>query len=201
MKKIYALTFLLAVLSCCDAFAMGSRRYDLSLVVVPERYSVLQVAFDLADYRNCVLVSYRQEPDSPTPVLHVWNGSEWFPVSVEELSEASFFAMLPQQAILVGDMDLLPASIPEAVAWCPEVWQAPSVQTDELVNALGRIFSFRASEWEWFAGRYGMDLRDENEALRKDSWYYHPYIETTEDSTLFPLTPVEEDDMTGGPEL
>lgn len=177
IKSIYTV-LILACISGSTVFGMASRKSELSLIVFPERHSVAQVAFDLADKRNCVLVTYRMNPDEKDPILNAWNGSTWVPITLEKFTDASYLRVLPKRTILVGDETLLPPSLIDGVSWCPQVWQVSEIHTDGLVNSLGSIFKFRQSEWEWFAGRYSLDLEDQNEAIRKDSWYFHPYIET-----------------------
>ena len=176
MKYVRGLALIMAGCLSLTSWSMSSPREDLTLVVIPERYSVIQVAFDLADRRAAVLIAYRGDAEGD-PELYVWNGSEWEGLSVTAYSEASFLKVLPRKVILVGDETLLPEALAEGASWAPQVWQVPSIKTDDLVNAFGKIFKFRKSEWKWFAARYKLDLEDLNEDLRKDSWYYHPYIE------------------------
>ena len=53
------------------------------LLVTPSRYSVMQVAFDVARRYPTVLVSYQGVADKE-PVLHVWNGFEWMPLALAD---------------------------------------------------------------------------------------------------------------------
>lgn len=173
---VFALAIVLGLV--IGAGAMAPPRSMLTLVVIPERYSVVQVAMDLEHTRSVVLVSYRGGSEDASEVrLHAWDGSAWIPISTESFSQATFLRVPPRRAVLVGDESLLPRVLVDGVGWCSQVWQVPSVRTDDLVNSFGKIFSFRKSEWEWFAGRYKLDLEDLHQDVRKDSWYFHPYIE------------------------
>ena len=53
----------------------------------------------------------------------------------------------------------------------------PSIDTSTLVNSFAKEFSFKTGEWEWFAKRYNLTLKDENAARRKASWYDQPSYE------------------------
>lgn len=158
-------------------FGMATRPEPLTMLVVPARYSIVQLAFDVLRHRSLVLVSYRGQAGGASPLLHAWNGQEWVYVTMEDYREARFLEHMPARAILVGDAQILPESLVEASAWCPSVMSVPEMDRASLVNSLGRILKFSNAEWRWFAARYNLSLTDLNVERRKDSWYDHPYID------------------------
>ena len=146
---------------------------DAVLLVAPARYTVMQVAFDLARRYPTVLVSYQSA--DPDPRLHVWNGYEWMPLQPEDYRSGSFLQTFPARTLLLGDDALLPGSLRDVSAWCPASKQFPDLETPELVNAIGQYIPFTPSDWRWFAGRYNLKLADASADRRKqleeESWY------------------------------
>ena len=138
---------------------------DAVLLVAPARYTVMQVAFDLARRYPTVLVSYQSA--DPDPRLHVWNGYEWMPLQPDDYRSGSFLQTFPSRTLLLGDDSLLPASLRDVSAWCPETKQFPDLETPALVNAIGQYIPFTPSDWRWFAGRYNLTLADTSAAKRQ----------------------------------
>ena len=138
---------------------------DAVLVVAPARYTVMQVAFDVARRYPTVLVSYQSA--DPDPRLHVWNGYEWMPLPLEDYRSGSFLQTFPARTLLLGDDTLLPASLRNVSAWCPASQQFPDLETPALVNAIGQYIPFTPSDWRWFAGRYNLTLTDTSAARQR----------------------------------
>lgn len=174
MKKLMVL--LAAVLTGASLLVFPVRAAadgEAVLLVAPARYSVMQVAFDVARRYPTVLVSY-QGPD-PDPRLHVWNGYEWLSLAAEDYKSGAFLQTFPSRAILLGGDDLLPASVKDIGAWCGESRQMDDLETPVLINAIGQYIPFTPSDWRWFAGRYNLTLTDTSADRRKqmaeESWY------------------------------
>lgn len=146
---------------------------DVVLLVAPARYNAMQVAFDVARRYSTVLVSY--QGTDPDPKLHVWTGYEWLPLPAGDYRNGSFLQAWPARTVLLGGDDLLPASLKDVSAWCPETTQIDDLETAGIVNGIGRYLPFTPSDWRWFAGRYNLSLVDRNsslaEAAKKESWY------------------------------
>ena len=173
MKKIFWV---------CAAFVLGLggtavssavAQEDAVMLVVPSRYSVMQVAFDVARRYPTVLVSYQGTANEP--VLHVWNGYEWMPLSLADYQSGAFLQSYPARAIFLGDDALLPNSLRSISAWCGKSTQITNLETYELVNGIGRYLPFTPADWRWFAGRYNLTLAnlkaEEAEAAKHESWY------------------------------
>lgn len=145
-----------------------------TLMVAPARYSVLQVAFDVLARTPSVLVSYQVYPGSSEPVLHAWNGSEWVLLTEKDYREGNFLQKSPDRVVLLGDDATLPSRLVESSTWVPEVVRVRDLNTRSIVNEFGHLLKWRASDWNWFAKRYNLELRDEAEARRQSSWYDQP---------------------------
>jgi len=168
MKKTLSMT--LIVMSLC-ASAFATSKHDFNMIVAPARFSVMQVMFDVINHRPSVLVSYQENKGSDEPLLHVWNGASWNQISLHDLRELSFVQKTPKRAILIGDDDLLPVSVKDALSWMPEVVIVRQLDNAALLNEFGRITKWKSSEWAWFSTRYNLQLEDETAALRNSSWY------------------------------
>lgn len=173
MKKLFWISLAWLVALGGPAVSSAVAQQDAVLLVVPSRYSVMQVAFDVARRYPTVLVSY--QGTIAEPVLHVWNGYEWMPLSLTDYQSGAFLQSYPGRTAFLGDDALLPASLRSISAWCNQVIQLPNLETHELVNGIGRYLPFTPADWRWFAGRYNLTLTnlkaEEAEAARHESWY------------------------------
>lgn len=165
---------------------------DVTLFVVPARYSVLQAMFDVLRRYPSGLVSYQGDAQTVRPVLHAWDGSEWQPVSMDDFKTGKFATVKPTRVVLVGEASQLPPVLAEdASSWCPVVMNLTELDSASLLNSCGKILGFTGSDWKWFAARYNMDMKDANAGRRKDSWYYHPYVERGAIKPRTTLSPAE----------
>ncbi len=154
------------------ALPAGAAPEDLAMLVVPARYSVLQVAFDVVNRFPAVLVSYQGDANTEDPIIHAWNGEEWVRISRDDYDQVNFLQVTPTLTVLVGDENLLPPVLSASPAiWCSRVETITSVDTTTLINDLARVLRFSASDWEWFARRYNLTLNDANAERRQRSWY------------------------------
>jgi hypothetical protein len=201
-KAQFSLVIGLLLLAVASSMAMGRRPERLTLLVVPARYSVVQVAMDMARREPAVVLTYQGTAQTQNPLLYAWNGKEWVFVSLDDYRSAQFLRRTPGSILLIGNDELLPEVLTEASAWCPMVINIPSIDSSTLINSLGNHFKFEPADWEWFAKRYNLDLLDLNESQRGQSWYEQPFVETEpptwpwkekryrqSDSERMPLTP------------
>lgn len=173
MKKLIWIFLAAVMVLSAPAVSSAVAQSDTVLLVVPSRYSVMQVAFDVARRYPTVLVSYQGTLEEP--VLHVWNGYEWMALSLTDYQTGAFLQTYPDRTAFLGDDALLPAELRAINAWCNQVVQLPNLETHELVNGIGRYIPFTPADWRWFAGRYNLTLTnlkaEEAEAARRESWY------------------------------
>ena len=178
--------FLVLGLLAPDAPAMGKAEGTPSLLVVPARYTTLQLAFDVLAKRNIVLVTYETGVGRSAPVLHVWDGLEWIPISADDYTTFGFLKSPPGNVVLIGDDATLPSFLIDGAmtASAGNPMQIPHQDTASILNALGKIYGFSVKEWVWFAARYRLQFEDANALRRKTSWYDGAYIERPDDSDL-----------------
>ncbi len=130
--------------------------------------------FDVVANRPSILVSYQGEATTAEPLLHVWNGTAWNPITLHDLREMSFVQKTPTRAMLIGNDELLPVSVRESLAWMPEVIFIRDLTNTSLLNEFGRLQNWSKREWNWFSTRYNLSLEDEAAPLRSRSWYDRP---------------------------
>lgn len=170
MKKLAAIFFMAAGLLMQAEAATAAREF--SLVVAPARFSVIQVLFDVVDRRPAVLVSYQRAASTEEPLLHVWDGVSWNPLSLHALGELGFLERTPDRVILIGDDLLVPEAVRDTLTGTvSDIVVIRDLENASLLNELGRVFSWSGREWSWFAGRYNLDMEDEASVIRGRSWY------------------------------
>jgi hypothetical protein len=156
--------------------AAAARERGIDLLVVPVKYTPLQVAFDTIKKRDLILVGYEGEATTSDPILHVWNGLEWIPITDEQFKSSTYLSLSPERIVLVGDDQSLPTVLVDAAKSNPsaKVLQIPHLDTASLLGSLGKVYDFNSREWKWFAARYKLELSDRNAELRKISYYDQP---------------------------
>lgn len=172
MKNRKYLIWLTAALVFGGAVATFAAEW--TLIVAPARFSVLQALFDVIQRRPAVLVSYQGDATERQPALHAWNGEEWIPISLRDFAEVRFLSQVPTRVLLVGDEQTLPPAVADAAAWCPRIIAVPSLDTASLLSDVGRALNFTREDWEWFAARYRLQVKDLNAPARATSWYDRP---------------------------
>ena len=140
-------------------------------MVVPALPRMVQLAFDLADLRPTVVLSYRMEARGADPLLFVWTAGGWQYVSPDDFREHRFVTECPRQVIMIGDDQTMPALLEEEAAWGADVMRLKTLNIADLINGMNPVFRFTDREWKWLAGRYDLNLTDINEPRRK----YNPY--------------------------
>jgi hypothetical protein len=170
MRYAGTVALLMTLLSSAYGWAKPAEQ-GLTLLVVPERYNLIQVSFDVIAKRPVALVSYRVAPDSDEVVLHAWTGNEWVPVTLEDYASGKFLIMKPNRIVLVGDDEHLPEQLVEKSNWGPIPLSINTMDPAEMLNALGPMLAFSASEWRWFASRYKMELENVTAKKERVSWY------------------------------
>jgi hypothetical protein len=172
MKKRFLKFTLIAigVVLALDVFGLAARRPPISMLVVPARYSFVQIGNDILSHRPAVLVSYRGSAESGAQELFVWDGYKWIPIRLSDFAAINFVRQVPDKLVFVGAADEV-AELVAAATWCEDVELVAELETAALLNRFGEIFDFKAAEWNWFAQRYGCELQVTNTEELRGSWY------------------------------
>ena len=108
-----------------DAAAFREKRGGVDLLVVPVKYSPLQVAFDTIAKRDLVLVGYKRDSNNAEVVLHVWNGLEWIEISEEQFESSAYLRAAPER--IVGIFEEIVAPDVQVVAYKLEAREAVDI--------------------------------------------------------------------------
>lgn len=168
---LLATVFIVGLTSLAEA--VSSRKPSgLSVIVAPANYTVLQVAFDIADHYPALIVSYEDDGNSVDPFMHVWNGTAWRRLTLEGYSSGAFLGHSPSQVLVIGDDNVLSETLlAQSEGWGSQAYILPKAPLRDLVNQLGQRFRFGKRDWAYFAKRYKLSLVDLNAARRDASWY------------------------------
>ena len=153
------------------ALARPKLNQETTLLIVPARPRMVQLAFDLADLRPTVVLSYRMETRKADPLLFVWKDGGWQYVSSDDFRERRFVTECPRQVIMIGDDQTLPALLEEEAAWGADVTRLKTLAVADLINGMNPVFRFTDREWKWLAKRYDLTLTDINAPRRE----FNPY--------------------------
>ena len=140
-------------------------------MIVPARLRMVQLAFDLADMRPVVVLSFRGNAHAADPLLFVWTNGAWQYVSPDDFRERRFVSEWPRQVIMIGETQALPALLEDEAAWGADVTRLKTLALADLINGMDPVFRFTGREWKWLAKRYDLNLTDINAPRRE----FNPY--------------------------
>lgn len=145
-------------------------------MVVPARYRIVQLAFDLARLRRITLFSYQPDPSGGAPVMHVWQPDvrAWVSTSIDAFGSGTAMTQLPAHTVLIGEDAELLAELAQACTWGGEMLQISSLDLVTMVNVLNQSLHFSPREWTWLARRYRLELKDLNAERRRYGRYGKP---------------------------
>ena len=169
-KQIILFTVCL-VLLCTQAKSLPFMSRKPTLLMIPARHRVIQLAFDIAKLRSVKIVSFSGGTEAKEPLLHLWVPSNWKYITVKDFSSGSVFREKPDCVIFIGEAQSFPSVLLHDASWCSNVHLIESLNIADLVNGLDRIFKFKTCEWKWLARRYELTLEDLNAVKRAQNPY------------------------------
>jgi hypothetical protein len=179
LKKILTVIVLTLVISvnCMMAESLSSR----TVLVVPARYKVVQLAFDIVTLRNVNLVSYQKQELSDGLLLHAWNPmtGAWQEITPAELQDGVFNAVA---TAVIGDDANMFINYTAANTWGGAIKRLPTYNVADILNGLEKCYRFNAKEWTWLAKRYGISVKETNYELRRYGKYGPPGSEQSKPS-------------------
>jgi hypothetical protein len=168
MKKFTLLAGLIACL--LSPLAQAAVEKLNTLLVVPARQRMIQLAFDMQSLRNAEVVCWRATSNPDAPLLSRWTGKIWEPITLAQFRSGDALARKPQKTIFMG-LDT-PTSLTDASL--PGIARFETFDTAMLVNNLDAFYAFTDSEWRLLSKRYGFMLRDTNARIRQQNRYKQP---------------------------
>ncbi len=171
IRKYMAIALLGLFLMPSTGDAASKKVKKTALIVLPNSYVTVQLAFDIAKKRSVTLVSYQKPPELKQPVLHLWVRSErkWAELSMEDYSTGAFVATKPSSVFVIGEKTELVTMMAEGASWSGDVRKMQTIKTAQLLNSFAKSLNFSGKELKWFANRYGLSYENANK------WYTDKY--------------------------
>jgi hypothetical protein len=138
-----------------------------TLIVMPARTRVIQLAFQVARVKDVGLVAYNNSPTLKAPLVHVWNGREWIQIGMDEYTAGSFMPSRIGHVFILGDSTELPAAMTVDPAWAATVHKTADLGISSLLNQFNEVLQFSGPQWRWLAGQNGLKLHDGNAERRR----------------------------------
>lgn len=169
IRKKLAMLVLGLVAVTATALLPASAAMDSAgtLIVMPTRTRIIQLAFEVARVKNVGLVAYNNSPTLATPLVHVWNGHEWIQIGMDEYTSGSFMPSKIAHVFILGDRAGMPAAMTVDPAWAGTVHNTADLSIANLLNSFNEVLKFSGSEWRWLAAQNGLKLNDANTARRR----------------------------------
>lgn len=164
---LMAVVFIQVVSGEGEAVSLLSLQKDKTMLIVPARPSVLQLAFDLAKIREITLVSFRGKVNADKPLFHVWTGSDWQYVSFDDFCSLRFVGEAPGTVIVIGDDQTVPKALLQGMSWAGKIERLPTMNAADLINGMNPYFKFNSREWKQLADSYGLKLKGANASQSK----------------------------------
>ncbi len=171
MKSRYLALPLAALLMASAALQAAQPAPLHTLLVVPARLRMVQLAFDMQSLRQADVVSWRVDGDAEAPELFYWNGKAWTPITLDQFRTCSYLKVKPQKIIFLG-LDT-PSALTESTD-LPGIARFETFDAAQLVNNLDGFYAFSDREWSLLSTRYGFMLRDVNARVREQNRYARP---------------------------
>lgn len=183
---------LVGITVMCGSSAFAAKSNSSDVLVVPSRFTIVQLAFDIVTLRDVSLIAYESSDKDAEPVLFFWNKttSAWESLTIDEYSVGSFTTATPSEMILIGSDKDLPASLISGASQAPIVTRIKSLNVAPVINELNKSMNFSPEEWKILAERHGLKIKDRNEELRRWGRYGPPGQKNKENKEPEVITPV-----------
>jgi len=167
MKKLLSSGLIVLAMAANSNCVLAGSATPESIMVVPARQRMVQLAFELARCKEIGLVTYNTSPALPTPLIHAWNGQEWIQISMDDYVEGRFMSGDPKHVFLFGDASSLPLKMMDGPTWYKDLNRVTSMDIATIINQVGNVLHFSARQWKWLADIYGMKIDDQSTERRR----------------------------------
>jgi hypothetical protein len=169
---------LMSLATLCST-ALAARRNTTDVLVVPSRYTIVQLAFDIVALRDVALVTYGNSVTSGDLLLHAWdaNSGTWKRITAEEYAIGAFSSREPDEMFLVGIDDDLPSAV---IAGASQARNVTRIDTLSVVTVV-------------LADRHGLKIKDSNYERRRWGRYGPPGQKKAPESVELPTEELASD--------
>ncbi len=146
------------------AFGASSDRYVL---LVPERYTLVQLGADVSALCDIPLITYDAMGEDGGVRLFSWSPTlrGWRPLDLESLGANVGEGRLGT-VLFVGREADMPSALTAELTGTP-VARINTLNVAQVANALHGHLDFSKRQWKQLAGKHGLTLKDRNERRRK----------------------------------
>jgi hypothetical protein len=166
MKQFLKVTVILSMTALASQVFAGSATPS-SILVVPARARMVQLAFHVASVKDVGLVCYDNNAVSKDLLIHVWNGQEWIRITSDEYTSGAFMSGTAQDVFVLGPATTVPAVMSIDPAWGKTTHRITELDSAIVLNELGKVMNFSSRQWKWLAEKNGMLLTDKNAERRR----------------------------------
>lgn len=150
-----------------------------SIMVVPARARMVNLAFQIAALKDVGIVSYGAGLDDKETMLHVWNGQEWIRISNDEYANGAFMTGTTDHVFIFGTPDSLPAFMKADPAWAKSTQRITALDVATILNDMGPTLKLSPRQWKWLAEKNGLSLTDNNAERRRYGRWGRSGIDTS----------------------
>lgn len=166
MKNLFRFTSALSIMVfAVQAFA-GSATPS-TILVIPARARMVQLAFQVAAVKDAGLVCYDNNAVAKDLLIHVWNGHEWIRITADEYTSGAFMSGTAKDVFILGPATTIPSVMMVDPTWGKTTHRIAELDSATILNELGNVINFSSRQWKWLAEKNGMILTDKNAERRR----------------------------------
>ncbi|MEI6788056.1 MAG: hypothetical protein WCL49_06210 [bacterium] len=167
VNKWIGVAFIAVTIVATSDFSVAGTATPDSIIVMPARKRVVQLAFQMARCKKIGLVTYNTSPTLSEPLIHVWNGQEWLQITLQDYTQGSFMSGDPKHVFLLGDSTTIPLRMMDEVSWYKDLHRLTTLDTTALINEIGTALKFSSHQWKFLANENGLKIEDRNAERRR----------------------------------
>ncbi|MBM4148919.1 MAG: hypothetical protein FJ224_07735 [Lentisphaerae bacterium] len=143
-----------------------------TVLVIPSRYKLVQMALDVASIRRLGVVAYNVDAKTGEASLYAWQPqAKWRRIDDAAYKADAGLGVSGAATVIVRDIAGIPSLLETAPAWGSAAKWVDAMDLAGLFNTLNETLSFKSEEWLVLGERYGLQLKDMNEERRRYGRY------------------------------
>jgi hypothetical protein len=198
MRRILKLGAVLSM-TVLSVQAFAGSATPSTILVIPARARMVQLAFQVSAVKDVGLVSYDNNAMAKDLLIHVWNGHEWIRITADEYTSGAFMSGTAKDVFILGSTTTVPAVMTVDPTWGKTIHRIAELDSAPILNELGKVMNFTPSQWKWLAEKNGMILTDHNAERRRYGRWGKSGVDTSAIPRAAALAPAVTDVITMPP--